>query len=117
MIEWRRVPWTLWVYSAFVLAGVILIEVEVHGRVPSKVLFPFVMFVWLIFLLNGVRWVWLVTVGLSVLWFVGDLISGSFTLQGTALGLIEPALLLLPTTRRYFGNEPDLVSSRSTSAS
>lgn len=106
MIEWRRVPWTLWVYSAFGLVGVILIEVEIHGQIPSKVLFPFVMLAWLFFLLKGVRWVWFVTLGVSVLGFAGELISDSLAWNGIVMGLINPMLLLLPVTRRYFKSEP-----------
>ncbi len=111
MIEWRRVPWTLWVLAVLWLVGVILIEVKIHGQVPSKVLFPFVMFAWLFFLLKGVRWVWIVTLGISVLGLLTDLISGSLTLQGVASGLLGIVLLLAPTTRRYFAGEPATASA------
>jgi hypothetical protein len=110
MIEWGKVPWSLWVYAAFNVVGVILIEVQAHGPIPAKVLFPFVMFAWLFFLFRGVRWVWIATVGLIVLGFAGDLISGSFTLRGIVMGLISPALLLLPVTRRYFASEAEVVA-------
>lgn len=106
MIEWAKVPWSLWAFAALTVASAILIETMVSGQVPSKVLFPLVMFAYLFFLLKGVRWVWIVTLGLSVLGFAGDLISGSLTWHGIALGLIGPALLLLPVTRRYFASEP-----------
>jgi hypothetical protein len=43
MIEWRRVPWPLWVYSAVTLLGTILIEVLAHGPIAAKVLYPILM--------------------------------------------------------------------------
>lgn len=100
--EWKRVPWPLWVYSAVVVAEATWLEVGLHGPVLPRVIFPFVMLAWLFFLLKGVRWVWIVAVGLSILAFVPDVISGSLGWQGVALGLVSPVLLLLPVTRRYF---------------
>jgi hypothetical protein len=102
VIEWKRVPWTLWAYSIALLLAAISIEVKVHGPVPAKVLFVTVMLAWLYLLLRGVRWVWIVTVGIYVLGFVTDLISGSLKWQGVALSLIGITLLLLPVTQRYF---------------
>jgi hypothetical protein len=92
VIEWGKVPWTLWVFAALVIVPTILIEVEIHGQVPAKVLFAFVMFAWLFFLLKGVRWVWILTLGISVLGLIPDLISGSLTWQGVASGLLGIAL-------------------------
>lgn len=102
--EWKRVPWPLWVYSALVVAEATWLEVGLHGPVLPRVIFPFVIFAWLFFLLKGVRWIWIVAVGLSILAFVPDVISGSLGWQGVALGLVSPVLLLLPVTRRYFVN-------------
>lgn len=111
MIEWGKVPWSLWAFAALTVAGGILIEIQISGQIPSKVLFPFVMFAWLFFLLKGVRWVWIATLGIIVLGFAGDLISGSPTWHGIVLGLINPALLLLPVTRRYFASEPEAAAT------
>ena len=97
-------PWPLWVYSAVTLLSMILVEVEAHGPIPLKTLSPFVMLAWLYFLLKGVRWVWIVTVGIYVLGLIPDLISGSLRWRGIALGLIGLLLLLLPVTRRYFSS-------------
>jgi hypothetical protein len=102
VIEWKRVPWPLWAYSAVILLGTISLEVKAHGPIPPKLLFPAVMLTWLYLLLKGVRWVWIITVGVYVLGFVADLISGSLTWQGGILSLIGLVLLLLPVTRRYF---------------
>jgi hypothetical protein len=86
------------------LLAAISIEIKVHGPVPAKVLFAAVMLVWLYFLLKGVRWVWMVTIGIYVLGLVPDLISGSATWQGVSLSLIGLMLLLLPVTRRHFSS-------------
>jgi hypothetical protein len=104
MIEWRAVPWPLWVYSATIFLGVILIEVQAHGPIPAKALYPFVMLIWLYFLFRGVRWVWVVTIGIYVLGLIPDLISGSLQWQGAVLSLVGLLLLLLPATRRYFSS-------------
>jgi hypothetical protein len=95
-------PWPLWVYSVGTLLAAISIEIKVHGPVSARVLFAAVMLAWLYFLLKGVRWVWIVTVGIYVLGLVPDLISGSLMWQGLALGLSGLVLLLLPVTRRHF---------------
>lgn len=110
MIGWRRVPWPLWLYSASALYGTISIEVEIHGQVPAKVLFAFLALAWLFFLLKGVRWVWIATVGVSVLGPVPYLISGSLSWQGVATSVVGIVLLLLPVTRRYFAREPVVVA-------
>ena len=106
MSNWRRVPWPLWIYSVAMLLAAISLEVKVHGPVLARVLFAFIMFVWLYFLLKGVRWVWMVTIGIYVLGVVPDLISGSLTWQGAVLSLFGLMLLLLPVTRRYFSSSP-----------
>jgi uncharacterized membrane protein YgcG len=105
MIEWRRVPWLLWLYSAVQLLVVISTEVKVHGPVPAKGLFAVVMLVWIYFLLKGVRWVWMVTIGVYALGLVLYLIPGSFTWQGVGLSLVGLVLLLLPGTRRHFSED------------
>src|ERR1700712_4100193 len=104
MIEWRRVPWPLWVFSAVVLLSVILIEVKAHGPIAAKALYPIIMFAWLYFLLKGTRWVWIVTVGIYALGLIVYLISGSLNWQSVAWSLIGLLLLLLPVTRRYFSS-------------
>lgn len=104
MIKWRLVPWPLWVYSAGVLVGIVLIEIA-HGPIGVKVFYPAFVLGWLYFLLKGVRWVWIVTVGLGVLGFIPYLISGSISLMGLVWGLLTVVLLLLPVTRRYFSGD------------
>lgn len=105
MIEWRRVPWPLWLYSVVQLLALISTEVKVHGLAPAKVLLAGVMLGWLYLLLKGVRWVWVLTIGLYALGFVLYLIPGSFTWQGVSLSLVGLVLLLLPGTRRYFSED------------
>jgi hypothetical protein len=100
------VPWPLWIYSASVLFSATLVEVKAHGLIPAKALFAFLMLAWLFFLLKGVRWIWIATIGVAVLGFVPDVIAGSLSWQGVALSLIGLVLLLLPVTRRYFAREP-----------
>jgi hypothetical protein len=105
VIEWERVkqvPWPLWIFSIATFLAAISIEITANGPVLAKMLFVAVMLAWLYFLLKGVRWVWIVTIGIYVLGLVPDLIAGSLVWQGLSLGLIGLMLLLLPVTRRYF---------------
>ncbi len=106
MSDLRKVPWPLWVFAALALIPAILIEVEVHGPIAAKVLYPALVLAWLFFLLKGVRWVWISTVAVTALGLVPDLIVGSVTWRGFAEWAITIGLLLLPVTRRYFASEP-----------
>lgn len=101
-IAWRRIPWPLWVYAVATLVAVMWIEIDTHGPVLGKVLFPIVMGAWLCCLFKGVRWVWIATIGISVLGFVPDAITGSLTVRGVSGSLIGLVLLMLPVTRRHF---------------
>ena len=111
----RKVPWPLWVLAALTLIPAVQIEVEVHGPIPVKVLYPFIVFGWLFFLLKGVRWVWIATLAVTVLGFAPDLITGSLTWRGAIGGALTIGLLLLPITRRYFASEPAVASATGTS--
>lgn len=104
MIEWRRVPWPLWVYSVVTLTGAIVIEVEAHAPIPARALLIVVMLAWLYVLFTGVRWVWIGTVCIYVLGLVPDLASGSLKWWGVVVSLIGLVLLLLPITRQYFSS-------------
>jgi hypothetical protein len=107
LIQWGKVPWPLWAFAALTVAGATVIEVEVHGNVASRVIFPFVMFSYLFFLLKGSRWLWIATLLVSILGLAVDLVSGFPVWRSIFQELIGPALLLLPVTRRYFASEPE----------
>ena len=111
MIEWRRVPWPLWVFSLVALTGAMLTEFEAHAPTPAKALLIAVMLAWLYVLFRGVRWVWIGTIGIYVLGVIPDLVSGSLKWWGVAVSLIGLALLLLPVTRRYFSSRTAVSAS------
>ena len=50
---------------------------------------------------TGLRWIWIATLGFSVLGLLLLPISGSVTWHGVAEGAIGIGLLLMPSTRRY----------------
>lgn len=104
MIEWRRVPWSLWVYSAVSLTGMILVEIKASAPILGTVLFVAVILAWLYFLFRGVRWVWIVAVGIYGVGLILDLVSTPLQWGGVAVSLIGLVLLLLPVTRRYFSS-------------
>jgi hypothetical protein len=96
MLEWERVPWSLWVFAALNSASSILVDIEASGPILAKLLFLCIMSTWLFLLLKGLRWVWIGTLGILVLGFVVDLASDALAWRGIAVGLIGFALLLLP---------------------
>jgi hypothetical protein len=105
MIAWRRVPWTLWAFAVLTVAGLIVVLARASGNAPVTALVIYVVLIcaWLYFLLRGVRWVWMITVGVGLVGLIFDLITGSGTWLDIASGLVGLLLLLLPATRRYVG--------------
>lgn len=110
MTSWRRVPWPLWVFAGLFLLDATLIEVKGYGPIAAKILFPVVVIVYLYFLLQGVRWLWIATIAVGVLVLLVEVISGSLEWQGVIWSVIDFTLLLLPVTRRYVLNRPAAVS-------
>ncbi|HEY0278922.1 MAG TPA: hypothetical protein VGC32_11715 [Solirubrobacterales bacterium] len=105
MIAWRRVPWTLWVFAVLTIAGLIVVVARASGDAPATALVIYVVVIaaWLYFLFRGMRWVWMVTVGVALVGIFFDLITGSGTWLAISSGLVGLALMLLPATRRHVG--------------
>lgn len=111
---WREVPWPLWVFAVGQVLLIARVVLQFHGPLVVTVLYPVLTFGGVYFLLRGVRWVWLVTVGVIVLGLAFELVSGSIRWWGNAIGLVELVLLLLPVTRRYFSSEGASTTIRAT---
>jgi hypothetical protein len=105
MIAWRQVPWTLWAFAVLTVAGLAVVLVRAPGdaHVKTLTLYVIITAAWLYFLLKGVWWVWIVTVGVGLVGTLFDLITGSWTWLGMTSGLVGLVLMLLPATRRYVG--------------
>jgi hypothetical protein len=105
MIAWRRVPWTLWAFAVLTVAGLIVVLARASGDAPVAVLIVYVALIlaWLYLLFRGVRWVWIVTVGVGLVGLLFDLVTGSGTWLGVSSGLVALLLMLLPATRRHVG--------------
>jgi hypothetical protein len=102
MIDWQRVPWSLRVYVALTTAGILVTDLAASAPVaPSAFAFVFILS-WNFFLLRALRWLWIATVALAVVFTVIDLLTGSGTWYGILIGLIQLCLLLTPATRRFF---------------
>lgn len=113
MIEWGRVPWSLWVWVG--IAWVVMVEfiVRVAGdsemshvaaRFVSLSLTVALLLAWDFYMLKGVRWLWIATVIFLVLSLVIDLATASGTWYWDLAGLVQLGLLLLPPTRRFFAS-------------
>jgi hypothetical protein len=105
VIAWRQVPWTLWAFAVLTLAGLIVVLAGAAGDAPATLLIIYVVLTcaWLFFLLRGVRWLWMITVGVGLVGLFFDLVTGSGTWLGISSGVVDLVLLLLPATRRYVG--------------
>ena len=106
MIEWGRVPWSLWLYVVSSVAFSGWFVFQVSGPVTARVLFSAIILTWAFYLLKGLRWLWIATVVVVALSFISGLITGPRTWYGIAGGVISLGLLLAPATRRYFASEP-----------
>jgi hypothetical protein len=100
VIDWRRVPLSLWAICALLLFEALAITVAVSGPVILVALTVPVALTWCFFLLKGVRWLWFATVLVSVLAVPGAVFGpASWRIVLTLIGLL---LLLLSSTRAYF---------------
>ena len=106
MIDWKRVPWSLWLYCATMVVGWVRIEVETHRPIPGKVLFAALMLAWIYGLLKAIGWVWTLTAVIAVLALVPYAFIAPFNWLGVVFSLVALALLVLPATRRYFAEDP-----------
>lgn len=101
LLERRRIPWPLWVFAGWSLWVAIMLEIRVRGPIAAQVLFAALTLAWLYFLLRGVRWIWMTTIGICGLSLLSEVIFDSIDWQGFLVSLIGLLLLVLPITRQY----------------
>jgi hypothetical protein len=104
-IDWERVPWTLWTYIALAV-GYLIIFLSRSLATRPEILAVIILVVCNYFLLRAVQWLWTATAALLALGLVIDLITQSGTWWGDATGVLQLGLLVLPPTRRFFGEPP-----------
>ncbi|MGN6258220.1 MAG: hypothetical protein ACTHN3_10805 [Solirubrobacterales bacterium] len=102
MIDWRRVPWSLWTYVLLTTAEILITVLTVSAPAAPLIFTVVLTLAWNFFLLRALRWLWIGTIALIVVVGAINVFTGSGTWYGTAIGLIELCLLLLPATRRFF---------------
>ncbi len=103
MIEWGKVPWSLWAYVVLTTGSIVVVVLTASVPVAPSIFSIVLFLVWDFFLLRAVRWLWIATVVVGALELVFSLGTGAGTWYGYLLGLIDLALLLLPATRQFFG--------------
>lgn len=103
MVEWGRVPWSLWAYVVLAIGDLAVVLLMRSISAAPLIFFIVFIFVWNYFLLRAVRWLWFATVALFALVLTIELITASGSWHGAAIGFIQLGLLLLPATRRFFG--------------
>jgi hypothetical protein len=106
VIEWGKVPWTLWGYALITVGSVVQFLLRVPYTHPVLiVMFVALMVAWTVFLLKGVRWLWIATLIAFGLGFLQIVIFGPRIWWSLLLSLIPLALLLAPPTRLYFAKQ------------
>ena len=111
MIEWGKVPWSLWAYVVLTTGGIVVVVLTASVPVAPSIFSIVLFLVWNFFLLKGVRWLWIATVVLGALDFVFSLSTGTGTWHGYLVGLIGLTLLLAPVTRRFFGSRETVAAT------
>jgi hypothetical protein len=109
VIEWRKVPWSLWLYVLGSFVAPVWLLTQVSGPPAALVLFGAIVLGWALALLAGVRWLWIATVAIGALSLISNLLTGPRTWYGIAGGVIGLGLLLLSPTRRYFADQPPAI--------
>lgn len=104
MIEWGKVPWSLWAYVVLTTGGMVVVLLTGLVPVAPSVFSIVLILAWNLFLLRAVRWLWIATVVVGALDFAFSLGTGTGTWYAYLVGLIDLTLLLLPATRRFFGS-------------
>lgn len=102
MIEWEKVPWSLWLYVAISVGQIFVLVFTASVPIAPLVFFVVLIAAWDFFLLRAVRWLWIGTVALGALILAIDLVTSTGTWHGDLIGAIDLGLLLLPATRRFF---------------
>jgi hypothetical protein len=102
VIEWGRVPWSLWLYVAISIGQIVVLVFTASTPIAPFVFFIVFIAAWDFFLLRAVRWLWIGTVALGALILAIDLATDTGTWHGDLIGMIDLGLLLLPATRRFF---------------
>jgi hypothetical protein len=104
VIEWGKVPWSLWAYVVLTAGGIVVVVLTGSVPVAPSIFSIVLIFAWNFFLLRAVRWLWIATVVVGALEFAFSLSTGTGTWYGYLVGLIDLTLLLVPATRRFFGS-------------
>lgn len=102
MIEWERVPWSLWLYVAISIGQIVVLLFTASTPIAPLVFSIVFIVAWDFFLVKAVRWLWIGTVALGAVVLAIDLATGTGTWHGDVVGAIGLGLLLLPATRRFF---------------
>ena len=110
MIEWGKVPWTLWAHVFLGLAALVFTFALRSGSKPGVFAASFAFFVvWDFFLLKRNRWLWILTAAFAVFGEIQFLALGPHNFE-LAVGLFEIVILLHPLTREFFAERENAAS-------
>jgi hypothetical protein len=110
-LDWKRIPWTLWVYTAVTFIGSIVSVFIIDEPILVMAFLVLFTLIWSYFLLRGVRWLWMFTLGACVLSLVFEVAAGSIHWRGFAQSVVGLVVLSLPVTRRFFATDRAAVAA------
>jgi hypothetical protein len=103
VIDWKRVPWTLWLLAILFFGNIAILVGRTEPRAGLVVFSVLFLVGWLYLLFSGNRWVWILTIALFVVSLVIDLANGSpLPWYSWVTSLAELALLVQPDSCRFF---------------
>jgi hypothetical protein len=109
VIDWKRVPWTLWLLAVLFLGNLAILICGAELRAGLVVFSGLFVVGWLYLLFSGNRWVWILTIALFVVSLVIDLANGSpLPWYSWVINLAELALLVKPDSCRFFAQRTTL---------
>jgi hypothetical protein len=111
VVDWRKVPWPLWAYAVLTLGSIPVVFVTTSVPVVFAIFTTVLLLCWTLFLLRGVRWLWLATLAIDGVSLIVDLATGAGTWHGHLISVVSLVLLLLPATREFFSSRERSPSS------
>jgi hypothetical protein len=102
MSRWLLVPWPVRVLCVLMIASALVVVVATHGPVVPRVLFLGIFLGWVVLLLRGIRWIWVVTMVLFALGLLAQVLSGNVKWIGIILIIVDFILLIHPLTRQFY---------------
>jgi hypothetical protein len=102
VFDWGKAPFPLRAYVVLTTGWTLVAAFVASVPVGLTIFTIVITLIWNFFLIQGVRWLWIVTIIFGALTISFDLIASTGTWYGISLWLVSLILLVFPATRRFF---------------